>query len=96
MTLVAGVDCSTQATKVVVCDAESGQVVRSGRADHPDTTEVESGLPCPSSTSGARDRVGGVAKINPTAMRDAEEQIGATSFGANPPCDRSGAPIAGS
>jgi len=41
MTLVAGVDCSTQSTKVVVCDAESGKVVRSGRADHPDTTEVD-------------------------------------------------------
>ena len=38
---------------------------------------------------------GGVAKINPTAMRDVEQQIGATSFGANPPCDNSGAPLAG-
>ena len=41
MTLVAGVDCSTQATKVVVCDAETGEVVRSGRAGHPDRTEVD-------------------------------------------------------
>jgi xylulokinase len=41
MTLVAGVDCSTQATKVVVCDARSGAVVREGRAPHPDTTEVD-------------------------------------------------------
>lgn len=40
MTLVAGVDCSTQATKVVVCDAETGAVVRSGRGGHPDRTEV--------------------------------------------------------
>ena len=37
---------------------------------------------------------GGVAKINPTAMRAVEEQIGTTSFGANPPCDLSGAPLA--
>jgi xylulokinase len=41
MTLVAGVDCSTQATKVVVCDAATGEVVRSGRAGHPDRTEID-------------------------------------------------------
>lgn len=41
MTLVAGVDCSTQSTKVLVCDAETGAVVRSGSAPHPDTTEVD-------------------------------------------------------
>jgi xylulokinase len=41
--LVAGVDCSTQATKVVVCDAATGQVVREGRAPHPDGTEVDPG-----------------------------------------------------
>jgi len=39
--LVAGVDSSTQATKVVVCDADSGVVVREGRAAHPDGTEVD-------------------------------------------------------
>jgi xylulokinase len=41
MTLVAGVDCSTQATKLVVCDAGTGEVVRTGRAPHPDGTEVD-------------------------------------------------------
>ncbi|HEX2175232.1 MAG TPA: xylulokinase [Nocardioidaceae bacterium] len=41
MTLVAGVDCSTQATKVIVCDAASGAVVREARALHPDATEVD-------------------------------------------------------
>ncbi|MBE1471464.1 xylulokinase [Kibdelosporangium phytohabitans] len=40
MALVAGVDSSTQSTKVVVCDAETGQVVREGRAPHPDGSEV--------------------------------------------------------
>jgi hypothetical protein len=35
---------------------------------------------------------GGLARIDPTAMRTVEEQIGATSFGADPPCDVSGAP----
>jgi len=39
--LVAGVDCSTQSTKVVVCDAGTGAVVREGRAPHPDVTEVD-------------------------------------------------------
>lgn len=41
MTLVAGVDSSTQSTKVVVCDAATGAVVREGRAPHPDATEVD-------------------------------------------------------
>ena len=40
MTLVAGVDTSTQACKVVVRDAATGRLVRSGRAPHPDGTEV--------------------------------------------------------
>ncbi|WP_284751570.1 xylulokinase [Arthrobacter sp. efr-133-R2A-120] len=40
MNLVAGVDSSTQSCKVVVLDAESGELVRSGRASHPDGTEV--------------------------------------------------------
>jgi len=39
-TLVAGVDSSTQSTKVVVCDARTGAVVAQGRAPHPDGTEV--------------------------------------------------------
>jgi len=38
--LVAGVDCSTQSTKVVVRDAATGGFVREGRAPHPDGTEV--------------------------------------------------------
>jgi xylulokinase len=40
MTLVAGVDSSTQSCKVVVLDAGSGALVREGRAAHPDGTEV--------------------------------------------------------
>ena len=41
MTLVAGIDSSTQSTKVLVCDAATGQVVRRGSAPHPDGTEVD-------------------------------------------------------
>ncbi|WP_028046197.1 xylulokinase [Cellulomonas sp. URHE0023] len=40
MTLVAGVDSSTQACKVVVRDAQTGALVRSGRAPHPEGTSV--------------------------------------------------------
>ena len=40
MPLVAGVDSSTQSCKVVVCDAETGALVRSGHAPHPEGTEV--------------------------------------------------------
>jgi len=39
--LVAGVDSSTQSTKIVVCDAATGAVVRTARAPHPDGTEVD-------------------------------------------------------
>ncbi len=41
MPLVAGVDSSTQSCKVVVCDAETGAVVRTGHASHPEGTEVD-------------------------------------------------------
>ena len=41
MTLVAGVDSSTQSTKVVVCEAATGAVVRAASAPHPDGTEVD-------------------------------------------------------
>src|ERR671933_18953 len=40
MPLVAGVDSSTQSCKVVVRDAGTGALVRSGRAPHPEGTEV--------------------------------------------------------
>ncbi len=41
MALVAGIDSSTQSCKVFVRDADSGELVRSGRAPHPDGTEVD-------------------------------------------------------
>ncbi|MCO7221209.1 xylulokinase [Klenkia sp. PcliD-1-E] len=40
MPLVAGVDSSTQSCKVVVRDADTGELVREGRARHPEGTEV--------------------------------------------------------
>jgi len=41
MTLVAGVDSSTQSCKVVIRDLDTGRIVREGRAPHPDGTEVD-------------------------------------------------------
>ncbi|ARF53892.1 xylulokinase [Streptomyces gilvosporeus] len=40
MPTVAGVDSSTQSCKVVVCDADTGEVLHRGRATHPEGTEV--------------------------------------------------------
>ncbi|MDP1879180.1 MAG: xylulokinase [Actinomycetota bacterium] len=41
MPLVAGIDSSTQSVKLVVRDADTGRLVREGRAGHPDGTEVD-------------------------------------------------------
>ncbi|MCK9921320.1 FGGY family carbohydrate kinase, partial [Frankia sp. AgPm24] len=41
MTLVAGIDSSTQSCKVVIREAETGALVRSGDAPHPDGTEID-------------------------------------------------------
>jgi xylulokinase len=41
MTLVAGIDSSTQSCKLLICDADTGDVVREGRARHPDGTEID-------------------------------------------------------
>ncbi|GGS78945.1 xylulokinase [Nonomuraea spiralis] len=40
MTLVAGIDSSTQSCKVVIRDAETGALVRQGRSAHPAGTEI--------------------------------------------------------
>jgi len=42
--LVAGVDSSTQSTKVLLCQAEDGSVVGQASAPHPDGTECDPGL----------------------------------------------------
>lgn len=41
MALVAGIDSSTQSCKVLICDAETGKVVRSASSPHPDGTEID-------------------------------------------------------
>jgi len=39
--IVAGVDSSTQSTKIVLCEAEDGTVLARGSASHPPGTEVD-------------------------------------------------------
>ena len=41
MRKVAGVDSSTQSVKIVVRDAETGQLLASASRPHPDGTEVD-------------------------------------------------------
>lgn len=43
MTRVVGIDSSTQSTKIVVCDTDSGDVMGEAKAPHPDGTEVDPG-----------------------------------------------------
>lgn len=64
--LVAGVDSSTQSCKVTIRDAETGAVVREGRATHPDGTAVDprhwwDALGAAIADAGGLDDVGAVA-----------------------------------
>ncbi|WP_134670370.1 MULTISPECIES: xylulokinase [unclassified Amycolatopsis] len=61
--LVAGVDSSTQSTKVVVCDARTGEVVRTGRAPHPDGTEVDPAAWAQAFADATRDVLDGVKAV---------------------------------
>src|SRR3954451_12692415 len=66
-TLVAGVDSSTQSCKVVVRDAQSGVLVREGRAPHPDGTEVDPAAWW-SALQSAVDAAGGLADVDAVAV----------------------------
>jgi xylulokinase len=63
MPLVAGVDSSTQSCKVVIRDADTGALVRSGQAPHPDGTEVHPDAWWSALTS-AIDAAGGLADVS--------------------------------
>ena len=65
--LVAGVDSSTQACKVVVRDAATGALVREGRASHPGGTEVEPSAWW-SALERAAARAGGLADVSALAV----------------------------
>jgi xylulokinase len=62
MTLVAGIDSSTQSCKVLVCDADTGAVVREGRARHPDGTEIDPAA-WESAASSAIEQAGGLGDV---------------------------------
>ena len=62
MTLVAGVDSSTQSCKVVIRNAQSGQLIRSGSAPHPSGTEVDP-LEWERALHTAIDRAGGIDDV---------------------------------
>lgn len=62
-TLVAGVDSSTQSVKLVIRDADSGELIRSGRANHPVGTEVNPAL-WASALDSAIDSAGGLADVS--------------------------------
>ncbi|KQO64569.1 xylulose kinase [Curtobacterium sp. Leaf261] len=64
--MVAGVDSSTQSCKVVILEARTGKQVRSGRAAHPDGTEVDpahwwTALGAAIADAGGLDDVGAIA-----------------------------------
>ena len=71
MTLVAGVDSSTQSCKVVVRDLDTGAIVRSGRAAHPEGTEVDPAVWWSALLEALRDAGGldGVAAISVSAQQ---------------------------
>jgi len=64
--IVAGVDSSTQSCKVVLRDAVTGELVRSGRAAHPDGTEVDPAAWMTALTAAIADagRLDGVAALS--------------------------------
>jgi len=63
MTLVAGVDSSTQSCKVAVHDAATGALVRSGTAAHPPGTEVDPAVWW-AALQQALDAAGGLADVS--------------------------------
>jgi len=67
MTLVMGVDSSTQSCKVVIVDPETGRIVREGRAPHPDGTEVDPDAWWSALTAAIAD-AGGMADVDAWAI----------------------------
>src|SRR5438270_6800309 len=67
MPLVAGIDSSTQSCKVVVRDAGTGALVRSGRAPHPEGTEVHPDA-WHTALTAALEQAGGLADVAAVAV----------------------------
>ncbi len=80
MKLVAGVDSSTQSCKVVIRDEATGALVRTGRAAHPDGTEVDPAKWWTALQSALED-AGGLADV--AAISIAAQQHGMVVLGAD-------------
>ncbi len=80
MTLVAGVDSSTQSCKVLIVETETGEIVRSGRAGHPPGTEVDPEAWWVALQSAVRD-AGGLADVS--AVSIAGQQHGLVALDAS-------------
>jgi UDP-N-acetyl-D-mannosaminuronic acid transferase (WecB/TagA/CpsF family) len=65
--LVAGVDSSTQSTKIVIRDAQTGELIRQARASHPDGTEVDP-LHWKNALDTAMKEIGGIDVIGPVLL----------------------------
>jgi xylulokinase len=61
--LIAGVDSSTQSVKIVIRAADTGELVREGRAPHPDGTEVDP-IHWKSALDNAIAQAGGLADVS--------------------------------
>ena len=66
--LIAGVDSSTQSVKVVIRDANTGELLREGRAPHPDGTQIDPAL-WKTALDHAIHEAGGIAHRARTATR---------------------------
>ena len=80
MTLVAGVDSSTQSCKVLIVDSATGEIVREGRAAHPDATEVDPNAWW-SALCQAVEQAGGLADVE--AISIGGQQHGLVALDAN-------------
>ena len=85
MKLVAGVDSSTQSCKVVIRDADTGTLVRSGRAPHPTGTEVDPEHWWEALHAALAD-AGGLADV--AAISVAAQQHGMVALERHPQCGR--------
>jgi xylulokinase len=80
MTLVAGVDSSTQSCKIVIRDADTGALARTGRASHSDGTEIDPEVWWQALTSAVSD-AGGLADV--AAISVAGQQHGMVALDAD-------------
>lgn len=67
MTLVAGIDSSTQSCKVLICDADTGRIQHRGRAGHPDGTEIDP-VAWESAAHAAIEEAGGLGDVAAVAV----------------------------